>query len=439
MKGYIIYRKKRYPMKALSLIAALILAIGVASCDRQELFDAAKMAGEEPEGITKLRVTGVTVNSISFEWDPVDGATAYRLYRSPDSEFTAPYVLTGSLITSFNDSGTMIEGGITFYYRVGVVLGTGEEFSNTVETRTGTLPMAPASLNASAGVDQVTLTWSEVPGATYNIHRNNEPMPFVTGITATNYVDVIVGDWTYNSYKVKAVNAFGVSDFSPSADAYAKLGPVGNLTVVESSSTSVTLSWAPVRNASYYTVKATGLSDVPNGSSTTYTYSTLAKGTTYDFQVVVWSYGGMFMSATPVVTLDTFTRVSRTEVSTYETQLTMTPAQTSRTFTPVDVPPAGTVFIYRTQTGGLLGKFEVLNDVSSGTNLVIRYITYAGDGNVFYESNSFSIENGYCLDLDTGLYTTNSLDTEVDFLWSTVLGVSWTFTPKNMAGFIVLE
>ncbi|HPA73850.1 MAG TPA: hypothetical protein PKY31_16380 [Spirochaetota bacterium] len=436
MTGYILYvYKKRYTMKALSLLAALILALNTISCDRQELFDAAKMAAEEPEGITELRVTGVTMTSISFEWDPVDGATAYRLYRSPDSEFADPYLLTDSLITAYTDSESMIVGGATFYYRVGVVLETGEEYSNTVNARTGTLPAAPAWLNAAAGVGEVTLTWSEVPGANYNIHRNYETTPFVTGITVTNYVDVIVGDWTYNSYQVKAVNEFGMSDFSPSADAYAQLGPVGNLTVVESSSTSVTLSWEPVRNANYYMVKATGLADVPNGLSTMYTYSTLAAGATYDFQVVAWSYGDMFTAATPSITLDSFTLVSRAEIASYNSLLTasassQTPLQYDISMSPL---PAGSVFIYLSQTG-FYGKFEIQNDVSLGTTLQFRCVLFNADGTVANSDAGLVMNNYDFCDLDLGDVLPANNPSISDFQWSSV-DVLRTITPVNSSGF----
>ena len=422
-------------MKALSLLTALLIMFTACEFERSALYDEAESAAEEPEGITDLRVTGVTLTSISFEWDPVDGATTYRLYRSPDSEFTAPYMLTDSLITAFTDSESMIMGGGTFYYRVGVVLSTGEEFSNTVDARTGTVPLAPAWLNAAAGVDNVNLTWAAVSGATsYNIHRNNETSPFVTDIKVTNYRDSIVGDWTYNSYQVKAVNEFGMSDYSPSADAYAPLGPVGNLTVVESSSTSVTLSWEPVRNVSYYVVKATGFSDHPNGNSTMYTYSSLTAGTSYTFQVVAYSYGEMYISATPEITLDTFTRVPYSEISGKSGMMVGSPLE----YTMASEMPQGSVFIYCTQAG-LYGKFEVQNDVFSvDENLAIRWITYDADGAVLFNGNGVIIPNGYYCDLDTNTGAiTNTPMTPMDFQWS-ILSSIRTITPIGTSVFYKL-
>jgi endoglucanase len=87
-------------------------------------------------------------------------------------------------------------------------------------------PYAPFGLTATGGVGQVTLSWNAASGATsYNLHRASQSgggssiAPVVTGITATNYTDTgLVSGLTYY-YQVVAVNASGLSGFSPEAKA----------------------------------------------------------------------------------------------------------------------------------------------------------------------------------------------------------------------------
>ncbi len=87
-------------------------------------------------------------------------------------------------------------------------------------------PYAPSDLTATGGVGQVTLSWTAGSGATsYNLYRATQSgggsaiAPVVTGITGTSYTNTGLASGTTYYYQVVAVNASGLSGFSPEAKA----------------------------------------------------------------------------------------------------------------------------------------------------------------------------------------------------------------------------
>lgn len=104
----------------------------------------------------------------------------------------------------------------------------------SVEVQT---PAAPASLQATAGADQVSLSWPAVAGATsYKIYRGTttggeSTTPLAT-VSGTSYLDTAVTAGTPYYYKVTAVSTLGESSASPEATATPFLpiiaGTVGN-------------------------------------------------------------------------------------------------------------------------------------------------------------------------------------------------------------------
>jgi len=95
-------------------------------------------------------------------------------------------------------------------------------FTLTTEVST---PPAPTTPNATAGLAQVTLTWTASSGATsYNVYRGTtaggeSATAIASGITTTSYFDAGVSNGTTYYYKVAAVNAAGTSALSGEASA----------------------------------------------------------------------------------------------------------------------------------------------------------------------------------------------------------------------------
>lgn len=94
-------------------------------------------------------------------------------------------------------------------------------------------PASPTGLSSVAGIEQVSLTWNAVSGATsYNVYQGLSPgneaaTPVLTGITAaTATVSGLTGGVRYY-FKVRAVNDVGTSGDSNETNAVALARPAG--------------------------------------------------------------------------------------------------------------------------------------------------------------------------------------------------------------------
>ena len=169
---------------------------------------------------------------VELTWSPVLGAAGYNVKRgiADGGPYTNVVLSTTSLAA---DTGLM--NGVTYYYVVTAFNSLGESTNSTqvsvTPTATGTPPLAPANLVATAGDSTVTLTWNSSPGATsYNVKRfvnlDGTFTVIATGVTTTSYTNTgLTPDIAY-TYVVSAVNAAGES-FTDSARASAT--PIGVL------------------------------------------------------------------------------------------------------------------------------------------------------------------------------------------------------------------
>lgn len=110
---------------------------------------------------------------------------------------------------------------------------------------TSLLPLAPASLKATATTAQVQLNWNGVSGANgYKIKRASTSggnyQTIATGVTATNYTDATITNGAPFFYVVTAINAYGESASSNEASAAV---PFPQLTA-HISAANVLLSWS---------------------------------------------------------------------------------------------------------------------------------------------------------------------------------------------------
>lgn len=272
-------------MKALSLLAIILLVFSACEYERNGLFDDAKLAAEEPEGITDLYVASVTLSSINLAWDPVDGAMGYKLYRDVQSNFSTMTKVYDGLSLAYSD--TTVAGGTTYYYKLGVVQSTGEEeFSNTIDARTGSLPLAPGYLNADPGLNHVVLSWPAVPGATtYYIYKEGAAIGSTAGNT---YDDGGLPQGTSYSYWVTAANSYGEGPASPTKNVTTGVLP-GSTSfefVTTAGISEISIKWFPASNASSYKLYRDS-EPVPiyEGSSLVYSDTGLAPGTTYHYFV----------------------------------------------------------------------------------------------------------------------------------------------------------
>ncbi len=174
-----------------------------------------------PSGVTSpapptgLQVTSTGANSVSLSWTASTGSpTSYNVKRSTTSGGTYTNIgVTTAPTVAYTDTVT---GGTTYYYEVSAVNAGGESANSSFVSASPTLgvPGAPTGLAATAGNNQVALTWTApaIGNPTgYKVLRGTVSGTYtVTNTTATTgYTDGTAANGTPYYYVVQAVNAAG--------------------------------------------------------------------------------------------------------------------------------------------------------------------------------------------------------------------------------------
>ena len=176
-----------------------------------------------PAGLTATGTNG----AVNLSWGTGTGAASYNVKRSTTSgaEVTIANVTT----TSYYD--TAVANGTQYFYEVSSVNNAGQSANSPEVSATPNLPpAAPTDLAATAGTNEVTLSWTGSAGAaSYNVKRSTTSGAevTVTNVTATGYTDPSAVKFTTYYYEVSAVNGDGESANSSevSATALGSFGP----------------------------------------------------------------------------------------------------------------------------------------------------------------------------------------------------------------------
>jgi len=235
--------------------------------------------------------------------------TGYNVYRATTSGGeSAPPIGPNVSGTSFTDTG--LTNGTTYYYTVTAVNAVGESPQSAEASATPqTVPSAPTGLVASAGNQQVALTWvaptsdggSPITG--YNVYRGTSvggesATPIGTNVSGTSFTDTGLTNGTTYYYTVKAVNSVGSSPSATEASATPVTVPSAPQALTATSGNgTATLSWSPPASNGgaavtgydvYRGTTSSGEATTPiatNVSGTSFTDTGLSNGTKYYYTV----------------------------------------------------------------------------------------------------------------------------------------------------------
>lgn len=268
-------------------------------------------AASQPSQPRSFSATSTVSGQVSLTWlapssVPSGGIVYYNLYRGTvlGSEVLLPFEVPNG--TSYTDQYQIVDG-TTYYYILTAVASASQfyiEGARSVRTSvvafTTMVSVAPILTGATAGTNQVALTWTAPAGTviSYNLYRGTASGAEikVTAIAsgATSYTDSSLTAGVTYFYKITAVNTSGESAQSnelsaiPTATTPTAPTPVfavpGNL--------NNWLSWGSIGNATTYNVYR---GTTPGGESATpivtglttlyYNDTALTNGTTYYYKI----------------------------------------------------------------------------------------------------------------------------------------------------------
>jgi hypothetical protein len=172
-----------------------------------------------PTGLTAIGTNG----AVNLTWNSATGAASYNVKRSTTSGAEVTIANVGT--TNYSDSAVV--NGTPYFYTVSSTNSAGQSADSSEATATPNAPpLAPTGVTATAGSNQVSLSWTGSAGASsYNIKRSTTSGSGYTTIGTTtaptvNYTDSTAVKFTQYFYVISAVSAYGESvNSSPEASA----------------------------------------------------------------------------------------------------------------------------------------------------------------------------------------------------------------------------
>ena len=228
-----------------------------------------------------------TETEISLVWDAITDADSYSLE------------LDGTTVVNNITDTSCIVTGLTpdtqHSYRIKSVNAVGEsEWSSPVSISTlsilPTLPIplsTPVNLNATATETEISLVWDAIADAdSYSLELDGTTV--VNNITDTSYTVIGLTPSMQHSYRIKAVNDVGESEWSSPVSISTLLPIPQNLNFEISGPDTFTISWDAVNAADSYSLEVDGASVIDNITSTSYTIGNLMPGA-HSFRIKAFS------------------------------------------------------------------------------------------------------------------------------------------------------
>jgi len=217
---------------------------------------------------------GVFADKIKITWEPVMGATHYKVYRSENMSGTKVPISEWQTETTFED--TYIESLVTYYYWVKAAQNSSgdnvsdySDFDDGYATQFSIVIYPPTNISATDTlINKIQVSWDSVIGAShYQVYRATSLLGLKTAIsdwqTETIFEDMDLFTGTTYYYWVKAAKSSAgdsASDYSNYDTGYAigfsiLLSPPTGVSASDGTfSDRIRVTWEPVSGATHYQV-----------------------------------------------------------------------------------------------------------------------------------------------------------------------------------------
>ncbi len=212
-----------------------------------------------------------TSSTVSLAWDIVQGATGYEIE-------TYNTIKNVGSATQFTD--TELNPNIQRTYRVRAYNSSGfGQWSPLVAAIT--LPGIPANLRGTSTDTALSIAWDPVSGATsYDLEADGV---LVTDIHAVKYVHAPIEPSSAHTYRIRANNADGHSQWSEALIVYAKPSVPAHVRT-ENANTSIAVYWDDASGADGFEMEVDG-AILPVGNALYYEHKGLAPNTEHSYRV----------------------------------------------------------------------------------------------------------------------------------------------------------
>ena len=206
---------------------------------------------------TALSATTVSSTVIGLSWTPVTDATTYKIQRSTDQHAwsTLTTALTG---TSASYQDTTAVAATTYYYNISAVNAAGTSVASA-NVHALTFSTAPTVTPTVVSASEIDLAWTTpVTATSYRVLASSDggvTWNLLATQAGTTYKNTALSADTQYRYEVVAINAAGNSAPSSPVSGTTLLLPPSNFALGSSSSTSMTLSWTAVADATSYKIE----------------------------------------------------------------------------------------------------------------------------------------------------------------------------------------
>jgi fibronectin type 3 domain-containing protein len=275
---------------------------GVSRVDQLIVTPATASAPSAPAGLTVT--PGAAGATLKWTASASGAPTSYSIFRgtATDGEAVTPVGTVSGATTTFTDTG--LTNGKTYFYNVAANNSVGvSPDTSEVSVSPGpatAAPPAPAGLSANPADSEIDLTWNPSAGAaSYSVYRGTAPggegaTPVAT-TTTNSFTDTGLANGTGYYYTITATDAAGTSAKTaetstvPTATVVAPPVPFGVVTTP--SAGQIGLQWTYEENATGYriyrgaTPGGEGATPLATVTSSSYTDTTAASGTTYYYQI----------------------------------------------------------------------------------------------------------------------------------------------------------
>ena len=237
-------------------------------------------------------ITTPNTTSVTISWDKIEDATGYDI--EVDN-----VVKDIGLNTNYKHDN--LSSKTQHSYRVRSRINSEISEWSTLVSATTTVLSVPRNIRATYTNTDITVTWDAVAEALeYEIEVDGF---IVSNVTKTSYLHKELTPNTQHTYRVRARNTGGTSDWSNTINPKTSLLNIPTNVLTTGTETSVIVSWIAVADATSYDIEVDGVT-LYNTTGTLYTHSGLANNTVHTYRVRAKNTTGV-SSWTPVVAQST--------------------------------------------------------------------------------------------------------------------------------------